>query len=105
MNLLNNKDIVLKLLSSNSHLRDDDSRLITNIWYKTLINNNINPKELSAYEFLELLNKGLLPNAQSIRRVRRKLQEVYPELQGKLWAARHSEEKNVKKQLKDLVNS
>ena len=94
MNILKHKDEVIKLLKSNPHLKDDDNKLIANIWYS-----QIKDKQYTAFEFLELFSEGKVANPQSIRRIRRKLQEEFPELRGKKWEKRHKEQKNVKEQL------
>ena len=94
MNILNYKDHVLKLLKSKPHLRDDDNKLISNIWYSQIKN-----RELTAFQFLQEFSLGKVANPQSIRRIRRKLQEEFPELRGKKWCERHSEQTNVIEQL------
>jgi hypothetical protein len=48
---------------------------------------------------LGLLKERKLSHPSGIMRARRKLQEEYPKLRGDVWAARHSEENNVKEEL------
>ena len=99
MKLTNNLDRVKTLLKNNPHLRDDDNKLIANIWWGYLKKINSNVNEISAVKFLALFSDGKLPNPQSIRRVRRKFQEEMPELRGEKWKLRHKEQENVKKEL------
>ncbi len=99
MNILINIDRVERLLKLKPHLRDDDSKLIANIWYDHFTKMKINLKKISGYDLLQLIADGKLPNPQSIRRARRKLQEEFPELQGKKWEERHKEQDNVIEQL------
>ena len=48
---------------------------------------------------LSLLKDRQLSHPSGIMRARRKLQEEFPKLRGKVWEARHSEESNVKEEL------
>lgn len=99
MNILKHREVVEKLLKENPALRDDDNRLVANVWNKNLIHNKINPLEISAYRLLEILSKGSLPNTESIRRIRQKLQQEFPELRGEKYNKRHSLQDSVKEQL------
>lgn len=99
MNILKHKDLVEKLLKKHPELKDDDNRLVANVWSKNLIHNKINPLEISADELLRILSKGLLPNTESIRRIRQKLQQEFPELRGKKYLKRHGLQDSVKEQL------
>ena len=94
MNILNNKDKVIKLLKEKKHLRDDDNKLMANIWFS-----EIKDKNLTSMQFLEYYATGRISNPQSVLRLRRKLQEEFPELRGEKWHERHQEQENVKKQL------
>jgi len=92
----NCQDIIENLLESNTHLRDDDFKLVANIWWLKLnsdLKHRFQGYELDCFKMLlELYVAGDLPNEQSIRRCRRKLQEEKPELRGKLYALRHQKE-------------
>ena len=94
MNILKNKNKVIKLLKENKHLRDDDNKLMANIWFS-----EVKHKNLTLLQFLEYYSLGKVSNPQSVLRMRRKLQEEFPELRGEKWIERHKEQENVKKQL------
>ena len=94
MNILSKKDKVETLIRDNSHLRDDDNKLIANIWFSELGN-----VDISAFEFLKRFSNGKFSNPESIRRIRQKLQEEFPEYRGEKWLDRHNEQDNVKDQL------
>jgi len=99
MNILKNKDVVLQLLKEQPHLRDDDFKLLANVWYKHLLNSDIDVKTYSAYNLLSLLSEGKLPNSESVRRIRQKLQEEFKDLRGENYAKRHKSQEKVKEQL------
>jgi SMC interacting uncharacterized protein involved in chromosome segregation len=85
------KDKIKYLLEKYPHLRDDDNKLIANVWY------NEADKSLSTEEFLKLLSQGKLTNSESIRRCRQKIQEQNIHLRGKRYNYR--QEENIQTQL------
>jgi hypothetical protein len=89
------KPVVEKLLISKEELKNDDLRLIANVWYSEIMD----AQNMSAFEFLQLLSKGKLSNPESIRRIRAKLQEENPSLRGSNYNARQAEQKNVREEL------
>ena len=90
------KDTVEKWLRKHPHLRDDDARLVANIWRTQT--KGIDSKK----EFLALLAKGKITPSDSITRSRRKLQELYPELRGKLWNQRQGKQEDVIDQINNF---
>tara|TARA_R110000868_G_scaffold74337_13_gene215058 strand:+ start:34825 stop:35127 length:303 start_codon:yes stop_codon:yes gene_type:complete len=80
------KPKIEELLKSRPHLRDDDNKLIANIWF-----NEVDDINITAKEFLTLFAEGGLTSPESIRRMRAKLQEESPEYRGENYAARHKE--------------
>ena len=78
----NTKEIVKDLLLNRNHLRDDDNKLISSYWWLELKKKNIDINKLTALDFLEMYSRGNLTNAESIRRVRAKLQEDNESLRG-----------------------
>ena len=84
-------------------LRDNDERLMANIWWKFLGEANIDT--MSARDILKRLAKGDLPSYESISRCRRKIQETNPTLRGRTWEARHKKQKSVKNELKELAGA
>ena len=102
-------ELVENLLENNPELRDSDLRLVANIWWLTL-NTTLKHKfqgfELDAFNILlELYSNGDLPNEQSIRRLRRKLQEEKPELRGKVYELRHQKELEYKEDIRSWDDS
>ena len=69
--IINLSDQVIKLLKKKSHLRDNDRRLICNIWWRSVSN----PELLMFEDFIALYIKGKVPESDSITRCRRKVQE------------------------------
>ena len=98
------RDIVTKLLTDNPHLRDDDEKLLANVYWQrvssTLLH-KLSPEQLEGVKlFLKEVADGNLPNYQSISRCRRKLQQTNPSLRGKLYDKRHEMTSFVKDELK-----
>ena len=91
------KDRVKALLVSIPHLRDSDNRLIATIWKHDLFNQGSPSLTITAYDFLKFYSEGKLTNAETIRRVRQKLQEENPELRGTVNEARQKEGEEVRK--------
>ena len=94
-NLVN---IVTRLLTIKSDLRDNDRRLICNIWWKSVTN----PELLTFKDFIKLYIKGKVPESDSITRCRRKVQEEIKELRGDVWERRHSLEKVIREEIKEI---
>ena len=94
-------DRVTRLLTVKSDLRDNDRRLICNIWWKSVSN----PELLMFEDFINLYIDGEIPESDSITRCRRKVQEEKKELRGKSWDLRHGLEDVIKKELKDIGSS
>ena len=94
-------DNVTNLLTAKPVLRDNDRRLICNIWWKSISN----PEMLMFEDFINLYLKGDIPESDSITRCRRKVQEEIEELRGKNWDLRHGLEDVIKKELKDIGSS
>jgi len=92
-------NIVKNLLTNHPHLRDNDNKLLANVWYQSII-----PLEEAWLDFLALIASGDLPSSESIRRCRQKLQELNSELRGELWDKRHQMQTQVKEELKEMEN-
>ena len=88
-------DEVEKFLTKYPVLRDDDERLMANIW-----NAHIgNLEDIDGKEVLHMLANHELPSYESISRCRRKIQEIYPHLRGEKWEQRHKRAKTIKKEI------
>lgn len=92
-------DRVKTLLKENPRLRDADTSLVSNIWYREIKNLGKNPNKISAFDFLSIHSEGRLSNSESIRRCRQKLQEEFPELRGQKYEARQNNKGNIKEDL------
>jgi hypothetical protein len=92
------------ILAATPHCRDDDNRLIANVWYNELL--SLHGEEgysrLSGHELLGLYAKHKLSNPESIRRMRQKIQEVQPLLRGKTYKARQRHQGKVKAQVRQF---
>ena len=91
------KDRVKALLVKHPHLRDDDNKLIATIWKFQLIKMDLDPNTTPTYNFFALYSQRKLINAETIRRVRQKIQEENPELRGTVNEARQKEGEAVRK--------
>ena len=94
-------DRVTGLLTAKSDLRDNDRRLICNIWWKSVSN----PELLMFEDFIQLYIKGKVPESDSITRCRRKVQEENEDLRGKSWDLRHGLENTVLNELREIGSS
>ena len=94
-------DRVTRLLTVKSDLRDNDRRLICNIWWKSISN----PELLMFKDFIKLYIKGDVPESDSITRCRRKVQEENKNLRGESWDLRHGLEDEIKNEIRELGSS
>jgi hypothetical protein len=81
-------------------LRDNDEKLIANIWRDQVekkYGENILHK-MSAYDFLKIcFIEGVVTSSDTITRARRKVQENNAHLRGKYYEERKTEEKQFRK--------
>jgi len=77
-----------KLLIKSPHLKDSDNKLIATYWFRELEYLGLDPKTASAYDFLKLYSQSNVTNAETIRRMRAKLQEEKKDLRGKVYYKR-----------------
>ena len=94
------RDKVEELLARHPSLRDDNSRLVVNVWSKELTDMGI---EINS-EIRKILKAVIndLTSSETITRTSRLLQETVPSLQGKNWHKRQVHTKKVKKEIKEL---
>lgn len=88
MKLLQNKEIIGNLLKSDPSLRDDDFRLISNVLAYVIRKKYGEGGFDKCKPFLKMYSEGRLPNFETIRRTRQKLQEENPQLRGKRYKER-----------------
>jgi len=85
------------ILKTFPETRDNDNFLISKI-IKDISEHDL--KRISANSFLISIEMGEYGSLESITRCRRKLQEKFPELRGKLWKSRKHLTNEVKNQLR-----
>ena len=95
--------MVKNFLEQVPELRDDDKRLVGNIWYRNLKDRGLDINNMTAVDFIKLYAQGKVPSPHSITRCRRKLQEEVPLLRGRLWNIRHKKSRTVKDEIRDLT--
>ena len=76
------------LLIEKPTLRDDDKRLCTHIWYRELQEKAINLHSHLSTDFLRLYADGKVTTDATIKRLRARVQDTYPELRGKKYLER-----------------
>ena len=82
------KEIIKQMMLDKPHLKDNDNKLIAAYWFKELKHLNIDSKTITALDFLHKYANTELTNAETIRRMRAKLQEEHPELRGRAYEIR-----------------
>ena len=95
MKIFNLATEVQHALQKHPALRDDDNRLIANIWFKKLPTID----KLSGRDLLIWIAKGRLPSFESISRCRRKIQQEDKSLRGELWDKRHQIASDIRKEI------
>ena len=93
----NLEDKIRDILIKHPETKDNDQMLVSLTWFYHLGRDTV--KSLSAWDLLTKLSKNKLPNAESIRRCRQKLQEHNDELRGKKYNERHQLECEVKQEI------
>ena len=83
------QDLVRNLLTKHSALRDDDYRLIANVWIREMRGKE-EVRKLNALEFLTLFTEKKLAHPESVRRSRQLLQERHEELRGERYQKRET---------------
>ena len=86
---------VEKFLTRYPLLRDDDERLMANIWSSHIGN----LEDIDGKEILHMLANHKLPSYESISRCRRKIQETKPHLRGDKWSGRHKRADKIRKEI------
>ncbi|BAQ85352.1 hypothetical protein [uncultured Mediterranean phage uvMED] len=114
------KNDIEKLLHLKHELRDNDNQLIAYLFKKQIVESSkvikkysrkadVIPEDNLFWEGIDyvihLLSAGSLPNTESIRRIRAKLQEEKPSLRGKKYTYRRRFEKDYVKNLNNVMSS
>jgi hypothetical protein len=95
------EDKIIKVLESYPQAKDSDPYLVTVLWIQQLRNQGIDPKEITAWEFLGMLGRKELLNTDSISRCRQKVQENHVALRGKNYEKRQTHSNKVKDEIKN----
>lgn len=84
------------------HCRDDDYRLMANVWQKELLDQigRVGYEKLSGHELLVEFSKRKLTSPESIRRTRQKIQELTPPLRGNTYRERQKHQSKVKMEIR-----
>lgn len=96
------KAAVRAFLVAHKALRDDDLRLLSNVWAKWLISRGFDLDKMTVRDFFKYLSSGKLPHPESVRRTRQKLQETTPELRGEKYTERKTK---LESQVRDQVRA
>lgn len=101
----NIKKKVIKLLTEKPHLRDDDNKLIANIWCSETGKDEKGvsiSKQTTAFDFLLAFSESQYTSPESIRRCRQKVQEQNPDLRGKSYKNRKKNSVEVRQQIHNV---
>lgn len=92
---------VEKYLIALPHCRDDDNKLIANIWQDELVSKHgENYDKMSARDLLFHFSRKHLSSPESIRRMRQKIQELHPMLRGTTYQQRQRHQSKVKQEIR-----
>jgi len=105
MKILTDLARVKHLLEKHEHLRNDDYKLIATLFRMDIREKlNQDPNKALAMDFFKLYASEKATNAQSVIRIRCKLQVEFPHLRGNVWYKRHDEQPRVIKDLNTIKN-
>jgi len=105
MKILTDLARVRHLLEKYEHLRNNDYKLIATLFKMDMREKlNQDPNEALAMDFFKLYASEKATNAQSVIRIRCKLQVDFPHLRGNVWYERHDEQSRVIKDLNNIKN-
>lgn len=88
---------IREVLTNRPEVREDDLRLISNLWWRQL--KRAGKQDISSKDFLALVASGDLYHFESVRRERQKLQEHHPELRGPKYGKRKDKSDKMKHSL------
>ena len=91
------KEIIKQMMLDKPHLKDNDYKLIAAYWFTELKHPNIDSKTITALDFLHKYDNAELTNAETIERMRAKLQEEHPELRGRAYEIRQETIQNKRR--------
>ena len=96
--LSNMIEMVKYVLESNQEARDNDVLLQKVIHYNEYTKKGMeyNLQQRSWVEYLDDITKGTISKAETIRRARRKCQELYPTTRGRKYESRKAKQSEVR---------
>lgn len=96
------RQLVEKLLVERPECRDNDPLLLVRVWREEFIARYGEERYFndSFREALPLIVKGILSNAESVRRTRQKIQEKQPLLRGTTYRKRQRHQSAIKKEIR-----
>lgn len=99
--MLNNKTLhqnIRELLTTKPDLREDDMRILANIWNRELQEyiKQKNIPDITVVDMLKMISEKKLSHFEAIRRTRQKLQEEFPELRGPNYGRRKDKKNKMK---------
>ena len=102
VNLINMIEMVKHVLESNQEARDNDILLQKVIHYNEYRKKGMeyNLQQRSWVEYLDDITKGTISKAETIRRARRKCQELHPTTRGRKYESRKAKQSEVREGLK-----
>lgn len=89
---------IVHFLTKYPKLRDSDDRLVANMWAEDM-GGQLATQGISLHDFLVKYADGELTMAESITRIRRKIQSERPELRGETYKLRDAHELKIEKDL------
>ncbi len=101
MSINDNKDYVRDLLTRKPKLRDDDLRLLAQMWLSDIYSyTNLRIEDMSALDLIKMMkDESPLTKPESVTRIRRKIQEECPSLRGVKHAKRQNHATVIKRDL------
>lgn len=100
MKIASIKEVVSKVLTNHPESRDNDRLLILKVWAEEMP--ELRSKNMTFISFSHAFIQGKLPDTESVRRCRQKLQELHPELRGKNYKGKQMHQEDVKQELKEM---
>lgn len=97
------KRLIKNILINVPTTRDSDKNMLCLVWEYEL--NSLKMLECKATEFFELYSTHKVSNADSVSRIKRKLQEEIPELRGEKWEERRTVSQKVKDDMKGFFKN
>ena len=90
---------VAAILLKHPETRDNDRMLCVYYWQQQLLDSGRNPNTMDIADFFMAYTFTDLSDAQTITRLRRKLQMERPQFRGNKWAEKQAKQEKVKQDL------